>query len=93
MNKKEKAILIDLKNQLTANYIEAEKTIKVLHRICKRHGLRMSIECKYNLYVILSSDKTNEEEKQDANIIYANYQQAIGKINTINQIIKLLGVE
>ena len=93
MNKKEKAILIDLKNQLTANYIEAEKSIKALHRICKRYGLRMSIECKYNLYVILSSDKTNEEEKQDANIIYANYQQAIGKINTINQIIKLLGVE
>ena len=53
----------------------------------------MSIECKYNLYVILSSDKTNEEEKQDATNIYANYQQTIGKINTINQIIKLLGVE
>ena len=93
MNKNEKAILIDLKNQLTANYIEAEKSIKALHRICKRYGLRMSIECKYNLYVILSSNKTNEEEKQDATNIYANYQQAIGKINTINQIIKLLGGE
>ena len=43
MNKKEKTILIDLKNQLTENYIEAEKSIKVLHRICKRYGLRMSI--------------------------------------------------
>ncbi len=93
MNKKEKTILIDLKNQLTANYMVAEKSIKVLHRICKRYGLRMSIECKYNLYVILSSDKTNEEEKQDAIIIYTNYQQAIGKINTITQTLKLLGVE
>ena len=93
MNKKEKSILIDLKNQLTANYYEVEKSIKVLHRICKSYGLRMSIECKYNLYAILSSDKTNEEEKQDAIITYANHQQAIGKINTITQTLKLLGVE
>lgn len=93
MTEKEKIMLIDLKNQLTANYIKAEKSLKVLHRICKRYGLRMSIECKYNLYVILSSDKINEEEKQNAAIIYANYLHAIGKINCINQTLKLLGVK
>ena len=43
--------------------------------------------------MILSSDKTNEEEKQYAIIIYSNYQQAVGKINTITQTLKLLEVE
>lgn len=93
MTKNEKTKLIQLKNELTQHYDECEKSIKTLFKIAKRHGLRMSIDTKITLYEILKSDKTNDEEKQDALTLFEKHQQAIGRINTINQVSRLLEVD
>ena len=93
MTKNEKTKLIELKKELTQHYEECEKSIKTLFKIAKRHGLRMSIVIKITLYEILKSDKTTDEEKQDALILFEIHQQSVGRINTINQVIRMLEVE
>ena len=93
MTKNEKTKLIELKKEVTGHYEECEKSIKTLFKICKRHDLRMSIVIKNTLYEILKSDKTTEEEKHNAIILFEIHQQSIGRINTLNQVIRLLRFE
>ena len=93
MTKNEKTKLIELKKEVTQHYEECERSIKTLFKICKRHGLRMTIVIKTTLYEILKSDKTTDEEKQDAITLFEKHQQSIARINTLNQVIRLLGVE
>lgn len=91
MNKK--SILNELKNQLTKNHEICETSRLHLHRVCISYDLRMSIECKDNLYDILTSDKVTQGEKTNAMVIFEIYQQSIGKISSINQTLKLLEVK
>ena len=93
MTKNEKIKLIQLKKEVTQHYEECERSIKTLFKIAKRHGLRMSIVIKTTLYEILKSDKTTDEEKQDALILFEVHQQAVGKISAINQVNRQLEVE
>lgn len=88
MNKK--SILNEVKNQLTKNQEICENSRLHLHRLCVSHDLRMSIECKDNLYDILTSDKVTQCEKQNSLVMFEIYEQTMGRISTMNQMIKLL---
>ena len=90
MNKK--SILNELKNQLTKNHEICENSRLHLHNVCVSHDLRMSIECKDNLYDILTSDKVTKCEKQNSLVMFEIYEQTTGRISTMNQMIKVLDV-
>lgn len=85
-----KLILDEIKNQITKNHEICENSILQLHSVCVSHDLRMSIECKDNLYDILTSDKVTKCEKEKALVMFEIYEQTTGRISTLNQMIKVL---
>ena len=87
-----KSILNELKNQLTKNHEICENSRLHIHSVCASHDLRMSIECKDNLYEILTSDIVTKCEKQNVLIMFEIYEQTTGRIITMNQMIKVLDV-
>ena len=87
-----KLILNELKNQLTKNHEICENSRVALHSVCGTYDLRMSIECKDNLYDILTSNRITKCGKEEALVIFEIYEQATGRISALNQMIKVLDV-
>lgn len=83
-------ILNELKNQLTKNHEICENSRIYLHSVCGSHDLRMSIECRDNLYEILTSNRITKCEKQNSLVIFGLYEQATARISSMNQMIKVL---